>query len=215
MIKVFERLIDAYPCYDKCPICNANLIYSAVDSRVGVDDYLYSIDHCTFNIQKPLQVTLRNGNSDNIVLDIKSEKIISMSITQSDEYQPIYSIGSPNPVYIAKPPSQINYDIRDGILMQGHRIDCNSCYQYAYTLQLRLDLKNLIVETVILNSEFVSIEKGENVYEIRNVYTMNKTEYSHIENKKRHETLQLPLISNDMSNPNEVLGRIQKLLIFS
>jgi len=215
VIKVFESLIEAYPYYDKCPICKSALIYSAVDKDCWVNDYIYSLDHCTFNLPRPLRVTLNNGDSDNIVFDIKSEKIISMSITQSARYQPVYSIGSPGPAYIIKAPNNTNYDIRDGILMQGHRIDCNSCYQYAYTLQLRFDLKNMIVETAILNSEFVSIEEGDNVYEIRNVYTMNKTEYSHISNKKRHETLQLPLVSNNMSNPIEVLGRIKKLLIFS
>lgn len=217
MIKVFEKLIDAYHYHEKCPICNTPLHHSTIDIGHWSNDYLYSQNNYVCDKQVPFQVTLIHGNSGSFVLDIVSEKIISMSITQSTKYQPIYFIGSPNPVYyaIVNPPSQTNYDIREGILMQGHRIDCNSCYQYSYTLQLRLDLNNMIVESAILNSEFVSIEEDENVYEIQNIYTMNRTEYSHIENTKRHKTLQLPLVSNDMSNPNEVLSRIKKLLPFS
>jgi len=213
VIKIFYNLTEVYPYYTECPICNGKLINSIVNKH---PEYKSAYSRELFYTHYiPTQITIKSGGTDEIIFDINSGKIISMSISQSASYHPIYPIGSPGPVQVIRSPIKTDYDIRDGILVQGHRIDCKQCMQYAYTLQLRFDLTDLVVESAILNSEFVSIEDGENVHEIRNVYTMNKTEYSHINRKKRHNTLQLPLVSDDLSNPQEVLNRIKKLIIFS
>jgi len=219
VIKIFEKLRDAYPYHENCPMCGTNMNLSLIDNiQLNNYDFAYSLKSFkSINDVVLRRITIKSGSDkDNkIVFDIDSEQLIELAISQSVNYLPIYSIGSLSPAHIVKSPINVDYDIRDGILMQGHRVDCKNCMQYAYTLQLRFDIYEMIVECAILNSEFISVEEGEDVYEIRNVYTMNKTEYSHINRKKRHDTLQLPLVSESMAKPEDVLNRIKKLLIFS
>ena len=216
MIKIFDKLRDAYPYCKKCPMCGADMNLSIVErNHTNSYDSSYSLESFNYGNKAPNRICVDSGGNNKIVFDINSEKIVELTIMQSNDYQRIFELGSSNPVQIIKSPTSVNYDIRGGKLMQGHRIDCIQCMQYSYTLQLRFDMEEQSVENVILNSEFISIEEGEDLYEIRNVYTMNKTEYSHITRKNRYDTLQLPLVSENLFNPKEVLNRIKNLLIFS
>jgi len=108
----------------------------------------------------------------------------------------------------------INYTLFDGIFITGRKVACR-CNCYEYSLQLHIDLKEHHLSKIILNSETVTIEDGEDVHEIRNIYTMDKTEYTRISKNKSFDTLKIPLVSENLFNPQETLIRLKKLLIFS
>jgi hypothetical protein len=65
-----------------------------------------------------------------------------------------------------------------------------------------------------LNSEFVVIKPD--YYNIKNIYTTEKTEYTYYDAKLREaKKITFPLLSNNMDNPSDLLKRIQKLMILN
>jgi len=99
---------------------------------------------------------------------------------------------------------------------------CTECSQYTYVLQIHLDMDKRRVVGIFLNSETLSIEKGTDLHEIKNVYATNKTEYSTFTNYESDDiktndrkSIVLPLIPMDLSNPTKTLDRIKTLVLFS
>lgn len=100
--------------------------------------------------------------------------------------------------------------------------NCNDCGKYAYVLQVHVDMDLKKVIGIFLNSETFSFEKGSHLYEVKNIYATNKTEYSSFTNYELDEakpsdkqSITLPLIPMDLSNPEKTLERIKTLIVFS
>lgn len=110
----------------------------------------------------------------------------------------------------------------------GISITCDDCSKYGYTLKICADRTNNKVTSIHLNSESLSIEKDKELYEIKNIYSLNRTEYikftkveEHTEVlsmsgwlSKRDGTVSLPLIPLDLDNPEKTVERIKGLVIF-
>lgn len=105
--------------------------------------------------------------------------------------------------------------IRGGVFMHALTIDCKSCCQYNFRLQIHFNMKELKLAGVFLDSETISIEDCEMVHEIKNSYAVSKTYYSYFDKNGSSRRSELPLINLDLSNPRETVSRIRKLLIFS
>ncbi len=103
----------------------------------------------------------------------------------------------------------------NGRLIHSLTLNCNSCCQYSFTLQVHLNLTESKLDKVILDSESISIEEGSMVHEINNSYAMERTLYSYFDKEGDSKKVILPLISLDAFNPKETIARIRKLLIFS
>ena len=106
-----------------------------------------------------------------------------------------------------------------GIFMFSVLAHCNDCSKYGYTIQVHADMANMKVIGIYLNSETFSIEKGDTLYEIRNVYPMKKTEYSIFRKStdasdNLDKQAELPLIPLDLENPEKTLDRIKGLIVF-
>lgn len=105
--------------------------------------------------------------------------------------------------------------IYNGTLIHGLTIDCKNCCQYSYTLQIHFNLTEKRLAKIVLNSENISIEDGSMVHEIKNLYSMNKTEYSSFSKEGDSHKSALPLLPLDLDNPQDTIARIRKLLVFS
>lgn len=99
---------------------------------------------------------------------------------------------------------------------------CNTCSKYGCVFQVHIETIEGKLKGVYFNSESLSIERGPYLYEIRNSYTDNKTEYTVFNNygsdkniKQNNSSLVLPLIPLDVECPTKTLDRIKGLVIFS
>ncbi len=106
---------------------------------------------------------------------------------------------------------------------------CDSCSKYGYVLQVHVDSDVMKVIGIYLNSETFSIELGDELYEIKNLYSTGKTTYDKFDrvnidtetvkasgwSGRRNSTISFPLIPMDINNPEKTLDRIKGLVIFS
>lgn len=104
-----------------------------------------------------------------------------------------------------------------GSVMIGLTIKCNKCLQYSITFNVRCrsGQDGNKIENVLVNSEEVSIEIDDVLYEIRNVYSLNETEFSSFVGKEDRVRSVFPLIAENMNDPYNLLTKIQKLIVFS
>lgn len=198
MIKTFENIKSAYS--GSCRICNTPIQESLSNQ------FDWENEHRDF-------IKLNLPDNDLIIFDQNTGTITDFSITETANTRKCMTFGM-SPLNFVGPP-HIKYSIYDGVLAVGHNISCTNCHMYDYTLQLFVNLDYWKVTKAILNSEFVTIDEGEHVYEIKNVYTLEKTEYTHIAQGIHGKTLILPLVSNSMKRPKDVLKRVKSLLLFS
>lgn len=103
----------------------------------------------------------------------------------------------------------------NGKLIHALHLNCNSCCQYSFTLQVHLNLTKSKLIGIFLDSESMSIEECSMVHEINNSYSTNKTFYSYFDKEGDSKKVFLPLIPLDHYSPQETIARIRKLLIFS
>jgi hypothetical protein len=214
VLKIFTKLSDAYPYREVCPICGHSMSESLFCWDIQ-NDNSYSLPLSDSKIRN-IKVDLYNG--DRLVFNIDSNTIIEFSITQPMNNTFVYGFKQ-IPFAFIPGVTQPQYTLYNGIMLCDHSIDCMYCYRYSYTLTLKININERRIDEAILNSELITLEYDKNnVYEIRNVYTIDKTEYTPINNTKKNtgfKTISLPLISNDVADPYDMLNRIKKLLVFS
>jgi hypothetical protein len=107
-----------------------------------------------------------------------------------------------------------NQSAPTGIYYFGTKI-ISSCAMYEYIIQLRIDLTNNKILQIFLNSEFFAFEEDIIAYELRNVYTLNRTEVTYYKGNVDTKSINLPLLPVDHSNPLKFLERAKNLIIFS
>ncbi len=212
-MKKFYNLDEAFHYQDSCPLCNEPIEADYKEMSMGHD-----LD------STKVVATFITPGSDEISIDYYHNNIVSYKEKQS--YRDIYSIGSPGIIR----QSTGNYSLRkSGVEFFGVNASCTKCSKYGYVLQMRLDWKEWMITGIFLNSESVSLERGDVLHEIKNVYATEKTEYTKFDRyekydetmrasgwtSKRDSTLTLPLISSDLSDPDKTLKRIKNLIIFS
>lgn len=107
--------------------------------------------------------------------------------------------------------------------------DGDWCSGYGFVLQVHVNPTENKMTGIYLNSESISIERGDELFEIKNIYATNKTEYDRFTKVdvddgtikmsgwqgRRNGTIILPLVPMDLSNPEKTLDRIKGLVVFS
>lgn len=210
-MKQFKNLHEAFNYQSRCPLCSEPIEV----------DYKEQIANDSWD--KPKIVTIfQLSGGDEISIDYYTNEV--RSYTEAKSYN--YAHGSPS---VAKYCSG-NYNIyKSGTLFFGVNASCLGCSKYGFTLQIAVDWASTLASGIFLNSESVSIEDGDALYEIKNIYATEKTTYDKFTKVdiddgtvkmsgfqgRQNSTITFPLMPLDPKNPRALLDRIKKLIIFS
>lgn len=99
-----------------------------------------------------------------------------------------------------------------GLSYHKLNIACN-CGMFEFFLKITVDLTNLLLKSISLNSERISVEHENMLYEIHNNYSINSTNYTYYINDEAKKQ-NLPLVILDLDNPLRSLNKLKKLLTF-
>jgi len=111
----------------------------------------------------------------------------------------------------------VNTKSKYSIIFEGIKIICQNelCLRYTYIVQIQIDIKNLKINDFGLNTEYIlHMDDNEIIYEIKNNYISNSTEYN-IYNNDTIKYHKIPLILPDLSNIKKTIDRINNLLIIN
>lgn len=198
--KIFYNLYDTIMYHRACPLCN-----SPLTPHRG-----FSNDQVIFNGR---QLSIKNEEY-NILLNINSCSITIERVNSLSHYE-VSELGYKFNRNLHSPSS---FDsIIGGQLILPINFEClsNKCSQYAYMAAVHLDLNERIFRVAHLNSEWISIEKNGDVFDVKNNYLTNKTKYTRHNRLGKTNSCELPLIPLNISNPEETLERLHKLIIFT
>jgi hypothetical protein len=117
-----------------------------------------------------------------------------------------------DPKLKSKPTKKLVFD---GQFWTGLYIDCEKCYSYGYTLQLKFDTKTIKLFEISLNSETITFEENDLITEVRNMYGSNESWFMTYDGSNNVKSTKLPLIQFNLDKPAETLARVRKLIIFS
>jgi hypothetical protein len=136
----------------------------------------------------------------------------NISYHRSEIFQPLGSIDTT----LSFPRSSVLPDKGHQYLAVGVR--CASCSDYQYTIQVVIDLEQLLICRINLNSETLVFRKEVERYVVRNIYTLEQTEYSYdrfggVDDGVKQQIF--PLLPLDRDNPHKILERVRSLLIWT
>jgi hypothetical protein len=148
--------------------------------------------------------------STHLTVDCHNNNIVKINQVVSTSFA-----GGP-PIYMASSLSDLS---SGGTNIRRLNISCDSCSKYAYLVQVHISLDKNKITSMVLNSESASIEEGAKLYEIKNIYTTEKTEMStfhtHLSQQRGAlDKVELPLVPLDLQNPLKTVERIKNLLVF-
>jgi hypothetical protein len=181
----FSSLYQGLNYYINCPLCKGNII---INTRDLVDDYRY----------------VEYAQSKNVIsffLDSYTEDIISININTEEVRLDISSMSNRNKYH--------------GLFLHGLSLECEDCASFSYTLQLHINLHDLYLSRILLNSESICIEDNDKLHEIRNIYSIGKTEYNYYLGPSKFKEVSLPVIKINYDNLKDTVDRINKLMVFS
>lgn len=196
MIK-FYCFLEGLHYRSKCPLCNKQM-------EINDRDLVERVEYPTGHPYQRFVFYIGKTTDDVMELDPHSEEI---TVRHQRTMETIYGLKSMS--------AAGNYTIYNGLFYHALTINCNSCCQYHYTLQVHADLTEGRLAGTYLNSETISVEESGIVHEIKNVYSTEKTEYACFPKDGSSKRSSIPLIPMNLSDPKETVSRIKKLLIFS
>lgn len=207
-MKQFKNPEEAFQYQTHCPLCNEPI--EADYKEISYDPSgLKTV--VTFNV-----------GSDDLTIDYHTNEIVSHVETRD-----LWNYRNN--------PAAGNYHImKAGLIGKGTEIfkvtaSCGKCGKYGYVLQMHVRLDERKLVGIFLNSESVSIEEGEVLHEIKNIYATDKTEYDkftrvEVHNDtmdmsgwsgRRNGTVTFPLMPLDVKHPQILLSRIKNLIIYT
>jgi len=210
-MKAFKNLTEAVTYHRRCYVCH-NHLQNHLDISLVIENNLYK-----WNLSEYVD----SETDDWIVVNAITNEVDSIRITRRNDNELLYSgMDSPMTKRFLKHAKRLDKDY-NGILYESIQIDCQKCHHFGYTVQVVIDLVNMFLKDILLNSEFLSYEdEGGQLHEIKNVYATDKTEYiyhvtptDHYDGSKK--CVSIPIISLNLNNPAETVSRIRKLVIFS
>lgn len=211
-MKQFKNLHEAFYYHPFCPLCQ---------EPIGID-YKEQIVNGSWDKPKVVTVFTIPGG-DEISIDFYTNEVLSYKEFKSFSHN--YTTGGTSITSHTG-----NYNIyTSGKLLFGVSASCSKCSGYSFTLQICVDWETNLAGGIFFNSESLSVEEGEILHEIKNVYATEKTEYDRF-NKvevddgivkmsgysgRRNSTITFPLMPLDHKNPYNLLNRIKNLIVFS
>ena len=196
--RTFNSFNELFRFFKTCPIC-ASLIndFKCFISRASFTEFNEYLE-----IKDPdldLIINLKNNNVD--------------IVERTYKYNKIWDIGSNSSYILGYSNYAVNYIIVDDVLTSSYSIHCiNECYNYVINLHISLNQRKLV--NITIDSETVFIDDNNDVHEISNCYPEMKTYYKCISKQKNFDKIQIPLISNTLTNPLESYNRIKNMLIY-
>ena len=227
----FPSLLQAIDYAKRCPLCKKSIHFESdiqVNRQKGLNQYTglnkyintaidWEQDPRNWTTKTTLTFTDVGGTSytDIISICLETHEVKrKLSYHQDLGYGTnglltSYSVCSPSPTV-------------KGDKYLGLGMVCTSCNNYNFMIQIVIALEFMAVSKVLLNSESMSFFEKGGMSEIRNIYTLDKTEYNFFSGEPikgdpydfvRSQTL--PLIPLDKENPLHTLQRVKNLLIFT
>jgi len=196
-MKQFQNLFEVLEYQPTCPLCKSRVM--PVAANLNYDE-------------NRVIATLTIGNIT-LVVDCHTNKVLQYS--ESSNLHQIYTIGS----QIAYQVPTGNYNLLKGNNMFRLNMICDKCSKYGYLTQIHVDGGEYQVTGLFLNSESLSVEDGTKLYEIKNVYAVDKTELSifhqHLSSQRGAlDKIEFPLVPLDLQNPMKTIERIKNLIAF-
>lgn len=197
----FCNLQSAIDYHSNCPICGALL-------EIDKGKYSRQIESFPSNNEK---ITFYLGD-DQLTVGLTSNQI-EIKLNQMFNYQDIYCAGDSTSFKL----SGISYGIipTSGSYIHDIIISCIKCCQFSYVVKLLVDIDSLKLSGIYLELESITIENDDIVHEVRNIFTLNKTEYISFSKNGGTKITNLPLVQLDFLNPQDTINRIRKLILFS
>lgn len=212
-MKKFYNLDEALHHQPSCPFCGDSIEADYKEITMDPESHVTKVT-----------ATFLTGNSSEVSIDYYHNHILAYK--EKSNYSGVYNIGTASTSHH----NMGNYSLRkSGSEIFGVSASCTKCAKYGYVLQIHLDWKDWIVSGIFLNSESISIEEGDILHEIKNVYATEKTEYDKFTkvevddgtvkmsgySGRRNSTITFPLMPLDPKNPQALLNRVKNLVIFS
>jgi hypothetical protein len=191
----FNNAIDALSYHSYCPFCAEQLLLFC-----GSKDYDISRSSNFLHLRSDDSKVDINLYTNKFNLEL----IRTMPYAELDEgfgYSKISRKSSP-------------WD-NTGYMVIGIIKECLSCCSYSHILMFHFDLTERCLKSATLNSEWMSIEKSPDVFEINNNYVTDITQYTHHNNNGDSKKYDFPIILINLINPEETLERLHKLIIFT
>lgn len=201
-MKRFYSFIAGLTHYTKCPLCNKEM-------EINDRDLVERVEYPTGHSYQRFSFYLTKGSDDTLIINPETETV-EIKFSRRNNFSATYTghVGQ----YAGQGYSPVTYS---GMFYHGLSISCSSCCRFSYALQIHIDLTEGRIVGTYLNSETISVEEGTNVHEIKNVYSMDKTEYACFPKDGSSKKSSIPLIPLNIEDPKETVSRIRKLLIFS
>lgn len=201
----FRTLYDALNYRVSCPVCDSRLHVN--DSRYITGDLSDYRECDVFVIDRPDFM---------ISIDLTSNDVLKLEI-----FQPTNAMSA----MLSSAPHRVG-----NIFYERVVVDCEDCSQYSYCFQLLIDSKEGKVTGIPFNSETITFIIDDDpfpgtVHEIRNVYTLQETQYRYFNGRNisklnqmypnDEKGIKIPLVPLDIYNPQKTLQRIKNLIVFS
>ena len=196
-MKQFKNLFEVINYHSMCPFCTGRM---HADMDLNYDE-------------NSVKAYLKFGTSQ-LTVDCHNNNIIEIKQASNNG---TYSFNTGIPISFLG--SALDSLAATGINYRRLNISCDSCSKYAYLIQVLISLETGKLEGLFLNSESASIEDGAKLYEIKNVYAIEKTEmatfHTHLSRQRGAlDKVELPLVPLDLQNPLKTVERIKNLLVF-
>lgn len=196
MITKFLSLPEAFCNQSFCPICRETLEFDADVVQEWSERYQTNLTTITFKIDGDLSLTV----------DYDTGNIRRWS--QTRYLKPIHVMGTNIPIDYNFARQTVSTNIF------GVHLSCCICHQYRRIFKMHI--YNDKITHLILNAEHLSVEKDGNLYEMKNNFVRETTDYTPFDaGKSDGKHCSLPLIPFDLQNPNKTLDRVKNLVLFS
>jgi hypothetical protein len=210
-MKAFQNLTESVTYHRRCYVCHSHL-QNNLDLTLNLEKNLYKWN---------LSENVDSETDDWIVINALTNKVDSIRQTRRNDNELLYSgMDLPMVNRFQRHSKSLNRSY-SGVMYESMNIDCQKCYHFGYTVQVVIDLTSMALKGIYLNSEFISYpDEDGHLHEIKNVYAIDKTEYSyHVTPTEQYDAskkrMSIPIIPLDLNNPADTVARIRKLLIFS
>jgi hypothetical protein len=187
---------------------------------MAIDEaYDTEVNHEFHANRAPSMSLIWRHQQDEIEVDVETEEITRHSIMSN-------TLGSSTPIGYSGPigyhlPGYTYQTTYNGVMYVRLVMKCRNCARYHYMLQILVDLTQLRIADVLLNSEHMTLMDDDHMlHHITNVYPSEKTEYhynrppSGSADINDSELIKLPIMAMDVERPYKMLERVKNLLVF-